>query len=125
MSNIDGLAADWLIAKADENAANKRRIKIEEQMIEALETKPEGSITHTLQSHKVTLTQPITRKIDEKAWAMVKHKLPVDMHPIKIKIEADAAGMKYLANNEPSLWAGVASAFETKAGKVGVKVEEI
>jgi hypothetical protein len=123
MSNIDGLAADWLIAKADEAEANKRRIEIEEQLIACLETKPEGAITHKLEHFKVTLNQPITRKVDEKAWALVKHLLPDDLHPIKVKIEADATGMKWLAENESTLWASVASAFETKAGKIGVKVE--
>jgi len=125
MSNIDGLAADWLIAKADEAEANKRRIKIEEQLAAALETKPEGAITHKLEHYKVTLNQPITRKVDEKAWALVKHMLPEAIQPIKVKIEADATGMKWLAENEPTLWASVANAFETKAGKVGVKVERL
>ena len=125
MSNIDGLAADWLIAKADEAEANKRRIKIEEQLVAALDTKPEGAITHKLGHYKVTLNQPITRKVDEKAWALVKHMLPEAIQPIKVKIEADATGMKWLAENEPTLWASVASAFETKAGKVGVKVERL
>ena len=125
MSNIDGLAANWLTAKAEEQAANKRRLAIEKELTEALEAKDEGSITHTLQSHKVTLTQPVTRKVDEKLWRGVKHKIPEQLRPVKVEIKADASGMKWLAKNEPLLWAKVAQAFTTARGKIGVKVEEL
>jgi len=53
---------------------------------------------------------------------MVKDRIPTALHPIKVKIEADAAGMKWLANNDPDMWAKVAEAFETRPGKIGVKV---
>jgi len=125
MSNIDGLAADWLTAKAAEDAAKNTRLKIEAEITEALAAKDEGSITHKLDNHKVTLNQPIYRKVDAKAWELVKENIPEDLHPVKTKIEADAAGMKWLANNEPEMWTKVATAFETKPGKISVKVEEI
>lgn len=41
------------------------------------------------------------------------------------QMKADAAGMKWLAENETKLWAEVSPAFETKQGKIGVKVEEL
>ena len=125
MSNIDGLAADWLAAKAEERKANLLRLAIEKELTEALEAKDEGSITHTLQSHKVTLTQPVTRKIDEKMWRGVKHKIPEQLRPVKVEVKADAAGMKWLQDNEPQIWKRIASAFETKPGKIAVKVEEL
>ena len=125
MSNIDGLAADWLSAKAEEQAANMRRLAIEKELTAALEAKDEGSITHTLETHKVTMTQPVTRKLDVRKWEMVKAKIPETLWPVKVVTSADAAGMKWLAENEPKMWASIASAFETKAGKIGVKVEEL
>lgn len=125
MSNIDGLAADWLAAKAEEQAANKRRLEIEKELTEALDAKDEGSITHKLENHKVTLTQPVRRTVDPDMWESVKYKVPEQLRPVKVKIEADAAGMKYLANNEPTFWAAIAPAFTTKPGKIGVKVEEV
>jgi len=125
MSNIDGLLADWLDAKAEEQKAQAMRYKIEAQIAAAFDTKPEGAITHKTELHKVTLTQPVSRKIDLRKWEMVKDRLPVALHPIKVKIEADAAGMKWLAEHEPELWAKVAEAFETKPGKIGVKVERV
>ena len=125
MSNIDGLAADWLAAKAEEIKANLLRLAIEKELTEALEAKDEGSITHTLQSHKVTLTQPVTRKVDPRKWETVKGKIPEALWPVKVTVSADAAGMKWLAENETKLWAEVSPAFETKQGKIGVKVEEL
>lgn len=125
MSNVDALARDWLEAKRAEAAATKRRHEIEGQLASALDVPTEGSRTHKLDGYKVTLTQPVARKLDVAAWEKVKALCPADMQPIKVKIEADATGCKYLAKNEPDLWRKIAIAFETKPGKVGVKVEEV
>jgi hypothetical protein len=38
-------------------------------------------------------------------------------------VSADAVGCRYLAEKEPALWRKVAKAFESKQGKIGVKVE--
>lgn len=125
MSNIDGLLSEWLDAKAQETAAQKRRTKIEAEITAAFDTKPEGSITHKTERHKVTLTQPIRRTVDTAVWASVRDLIPEQMHPVKVKLGADASGMKWLADSEPAMWAKIAPAFETKPGKIGVKVEEI
>ena len=125
MSNVEALGADWLEAKREEAAANKRRIEIEEQLAQALEVPDEGSKTHKLDAYKVTMTQPVTRKLDEAAWSKIAHLVPDAMRPVKTKIEADGTGCKYLAQNEPKLWAKIAQAFETKPGKIGVKVEAL
>ena len=69
MTNIEALCRDWLDAKRQENAANKRRIEVEEQMAQALDVPDEGSKTHKLEGFKVTVTQPVERKLDEAAWA--------------------------------------------------------
>ena len=125
MSNLDNLLADWIEAKKAETLANRQRLAIEEQIVEAMDVPAEGSKTHKLDNYKVTLTQPVARKLDEKTWAQVKDLIPSDMAPIKVKVDADATGCKWLAQNEPDLWAKIAPAFETKPGKVGVKVEAL
>jgi len=125
MSNIDGLAAEWLQLKAQEKEIIAKRHAVEKQITEALDAKDEGTISHKLEQHKVTLTQPVTRKVDAVQWDKVKDKIPENMHPIKVSISADAVGCRYLAEKEPVLWRKVAKAFETKQGKIGVKVEEI
>tara|TARA_R100000951_G_C2638332_1_gene180022 strand:- start:1459 stop:1851 length:393 start_codon:yes stop_codon:yes gene_type:complete len=125
MSNVDGLAAEWLQLKAQEKEVIAKRHAIEAQITKALDAKDEGTISHKLDQHKVTLTQPVTRKVDAVQWDKVKDKIPENMHPIKVSISADAVGCRYLAEKEPVLWRKVAKAFETKQGKIGVKVEEI
>lgn len=125
MTNVQALARDWLEAKRAENAANAARIKIEDQLAQALDVPNEGSKTHKIDGFKITLTQPVTRKLDAAAWEKVKQHVPADLAPIKIKLEPDATGCKWLAANDAKTWRKIASAFETKPGKIGVKVEEV
>ena len=124
MTNVQALARDWLNAKRAEILANAARIKIEEQLAEALDVPDEGSKTHNIEGFKVTLTQPVARKVDAKVWEKVKQYVSPDFAHIKVKLEADAAGCKWLAANDAVTWRKIAPAFETKPGKIGVKVEE-
>jgi hypothetical protein len=123
--NVDILAADWLSIKAEEKALTAKRHAIEEQIAAALEVKDEGSISHKTEGHKVTLTQPVSRKVDAIIWDKVSRKIPTHLHPVNTVISADSAGCRYLLSNEPKLWAKIAPAFATRAGKIGVKVETL
>ena len=125
MSNVDGLASEWLEVKAQEKEIIAKRHAIEEQITKALDAKGEGSISHKLEQHKVTLTQPVSRKVDPIVWDKIKDKIPENMHPIKVVMSADAQGCRYLLEKEPRLWAKVSKAFESKQGKIGVKVEHL
>ena len=125
MTNVQALARDWLNAKRAENEANAARIKIEEQLAEALDVPDEGGKTHKIEGFKITLTQPVARKLDYTVWETGKHHVSEDLAPIKVKFEADAAGCKWLAANDAATWRKIAPAFETKPGKIGVKVEEV
>ncbi len=125
MSNIDGLASEWLEVKAQEKQIITKRRAIEAQITQALDVKDEGSISHKLEQHKVTLTQPVSRKVDPIVWDKIKDKIPENMHPIKVVMSADAQGCRYLLEKEPRLWAKVSKAFESKQGKIGVKVEHL
>jgi hypothetical protein len=125
MDNIEALARDWLEAKRAEGQANRQRIAIEKQIAEALDVPGEGSKTHTLDNFKVTLTQPVTRKLDADIWDEVKHRIPAHNHPVVMKPSVDTTGVKWLIKNEPETWNSIAAAFTTKPGKIGVKVEEL
>lgn len=125
MDNREALCAEWLEAKRAETAANRRRIEIETQLAQCFDVPDEGSKTHKLDSYKITLTQPVTRKVDEAAWDQVKRSVPPALRPVKMKLEADTTGCKYLRDKEPEIWARIATAFETKPGKIGVKVEAV
>lgn len=124
-SNVEGLCGAWLEAKRREDDAKKSRIEIEAQIGAALEKKPEGAITHKLEHYKVTLTQPIYRKLDLEKWPIVKNLIGQEFWPIKITVEADSTGCKWLAKERPDLWALIADAFTVTPGKVGVEVKEI
>jgi len=121
-SNITGLCGAWLEAKRREDEAKEARIKIEEEISQALDTKTEGAVTHRVEPYKVTLTQPIYRKIDLGVWETIKHNLPAEAWPIKTKIEVDDTGCKWLAKERPDLWAIAAKAITATPGKIGVKV---
>jgi hypothetical protein len=124
-SNVEGLCGAWLEAKRREDEARKSRIEIENQISVALEKKTEGSITHKLEHYKVTLSQPIYRKLDLEKWPTVKTLIGQEFWPIKMTVEADPAGCKWLAKERPDLWAMIAEAFTVSPGKVGVEVKEI
>ena len=125
MDNVSALARDWIEAKKQEAEANKRRIEIEEQLVSALGAKDEGSVTHALDGYKVTIAQPISRKIDAKMWEIVKNNIPNELWPIKTKVDVDATGIKWLKENKPAMWKTVSRAFTEKPGKVGVKVDAV
>jgi hypothetical protein len=122
---IEQLSRTWLACKYAEAEYAKRRIAIEADIAEALAfDKPEGSKTHKIGPYHITLTQPINRKVDTAMWDQVRHLCSAELHPVKWKLEADGAGCKYLMNNEPEIWSQIAPAFESKPGKIGVKIEE-
>lgn len=117
------LANLWLIAKHEEEMANRERIRIEEQMLPLLEQKTEGSVTTELPSgHKVTVTNKLTRSLDFDAFARVRDQISPALQPIKVKEVLDEAGVKWLANNEPDVYAIVAACLTVKPAKPGFKV---
>lgn len=121
--DLSRLANLWLIAKHEEEMANRERIRIEEQMLPLLEQKTEGSVTTELPSgHKVTVTNKLTRALDFDAFARVRDAIPPALRPIKVKEVLDEAGVKWLANNEPNVYAILAPCLTVKPAKPGFKV---
>ena len=125
MTDIDEVCAEWIRAKQEETAANKRRVALEKQIAGLVEVPDEGSKTHSLDNYKVTVSQPVTRKVDPRKWASVMDHVPREMRPVKNTLSADGAGCKWMAKEAPEMWAKIAEAFEVKPGKIGVKVEAV
>lgn len=125
MDNVAPLAQAWLDAKRAESAANAQRLQIEKELCGALDVPDEGSKTIKIDGFKITVTQPITRKIDLDAWEKVKAHCPENLLPVKTKIEADGTGCKYLAEKEPKIWAKIAKAFTSTPAKTAIKVEAL
>jgi len=127
-SNVQPLCAEWLDAKRAANEAAARLKKAAAALAEAVEVRAEGAKTHTIdERYKVTVTQPIARKVDRDAWEAIREEIVPALHPVKYKttLMADDAGCRYLINNEPDTWRKCATAITEKPGAVGVKVEEL
>ncbi len=121
---IEELVHDFIAAKADEAAATRQRIAVEEKIVALLGKRDEGAETHELASgFKVTITGKQTYTADMEKLQEICAKLPQEFRPIKTKVELDQTGAKYLRANEPVIWAKLAKAITVKPAKTGVEVK--
>lgn len=123
-ATIDDLVVLWIDAKRDEDAANKRRVEIEERICAMQPPREEGSSTIELAGGaKLTLTGKLSYKVvDLAALQQLAEQLPPGLRPLKTETKLDEAGAKYLRAKEPQLWALIAPAIEVKPAKTSVKV---
>jgi hypothetical protein len=122
---VDTLAAHYLAAKAAEESAIKARRAIAQQIQALTGWNEEGSKTYTATDFKVVVKQPMNRTMDWKQWEVVKTQIPVDLWPVETKTVLDEKGAKWLQNNEPQLYAVLATAITIKPGTVQVTVTPI
>jgi hypothetical protein len=113
-------ASDWMDAKNQEVAANKRRLEIEEEILSLVTSKTEGSESYQVGPYKVTLTGRLNRKVD---WDMVeKLGVPSALNPVKHKPELDLKGLRYLESNEPEIYKTFCKAMTIEPAKTSVTV---
>lgn len=123
MRNEIEIANDLYEARIAEREANEKRVALEEELIAVLGAKEEGSQTHKVGDYTITIEGKLTRKIDWKAFdAFVAPKLPESLHPVKLVREVDVKGVKYLANNEPSMYSLLSKALTVTPAKTYVKI---
>ena len=122
---LDALVVEWMQAKAEEDAANERRLAIEQAILAVNPAPEEGSQTVKLANgFKLTLTGKLTYKVDDMdALIRACSVWPAHMQPIKTVVQLDATGCKFLRGHEPAVWASIASHVTVKPAKVAVKVE--
>lgn len=114
------IAAEWIEAKKAEIKANKDRVDLEDELIALLGAKEEGSKTHNIDDFKIAITGRLNRKVD---WDVFdKLGIPVDLQPVKIKRELDLKGLRYLEDNEPSIYKKLAKAMTVEPAKTSVTV---
>lgn len=123
MTTLETLAADWLKAKAEEAAATKERVAIEEQIVLMTGKREEGSQTTEANGFKITVTGKISRKMDWDKWETIKAQIAPNLHPVKTKLELDETGVKYLKANEPEIYALLP--IEVKPAKTAIEVKAI
>jgi hypothetical protein len=119
--------AAYIAAKAAEDAATEARIKAEEALIALIgEVPEEGSNSVDIDGHKVTLSQRVSRKLDERQWVLIRDEIPEGLSPVSIveTYKLDDAGCRWIRDNEPGLWKLLSKAITEKPMKVGVKVQE-
>lgn len=106
---LHDVAADLMAARALEKAATEQRVAMEEELIALLGAKGEGADTHHIGPYKVTITGKLNRKLDLKKYDQIVDRIPEALRPVKVKRELDVTGIKYLANNEPEIYAMLAN----------------
>ena len=117
---VEDAASDWMDAKKEEIAANKRRLEIEEEILSHLTSKDEGSESHQIGPYKVTLTGRLNRKVDFDM--LPKLGISEDMLPLKQKPELDLKGLRYLESNEPETYKIFCEALTIEPAKTSVTV---
>lgn len=121
---IEFLAQQLVAAKAAENAANKQRVAIEEQIIAIVGAREEGSQTTELANGlKLTVTGKMNYKADMPMLLTICAALPEALRPIKTEVKLDETGAKFLRNNEPEIWAQLAPAITITPAKTAVSVK--
>jgi len=116
------LSRAWLEAKAAEEAANKRRIEIEDALIAQLGARTEGAQTHDIGEFKVVITGVISRMLNKEVWESIKDKLPLEIRPVTYEPKLDITGVKWLQAHQPDNYKILAQALTIKQGKFSVRI---
>ena len=124
MTTAIELAERWQAAKADENAANARRIAIEGEIVALLGKRDDGAETHTLDNGvKITITGKQTVVADMPMLERLAATLPENLRPVKVTIAVDPVGVKFLRENHPAHYKKIAPALTIKPAKTAVTVK--
>ena len=125
--NIDTACEALMAAKLELKAAQWQHAAAEDALVAMVCSKLEGASTHKGERYKVMTTGVIYRKVDEAALGAVRSALsPVIFDQVfRFTPEVKIAGVRYLQNNEPALYAIAAQAITATPGKVRVEVVEL
>jgi hypothetical protein len=117
---VEDAASDWMDAKKEEIAANKRRVEIEEELLSFLTSKIEGTESHQVGAYKITLTGRLNRKVE---WDILpKLGIPEDLIPVRNKPELDLKSLRYLESNEPEMYKLFSKILTIEPAKTSVTV---
>lgn len=122
-NTLTTLCEQWLMHKAAETRAAAARVAVENDIILVVGRREEGAQSTTVPGFKLTITGKLIRKMDWAKWETVKARIPEVLHPVKLKPELDATGVKWLAANRPELYTLLP--IEVKPAKTAVEVERV
>lgn len=118
------LAEKWLAAKAAEEVAKNLRLSVEDQLLQLLPAREEGSQTTELANGlKIRTTGKMTYKADLELLKAMTSSWPEDVRPIRAKLEVDEALLRAIRLDRPDLWAALSVAVTVKPAKTYLVVE--
>lgn len=121
---ITRAASALMAAKEAETHAKQKRMRAEQLLADIVGIPEEGSKPERATIFKVSVKQPIYRKVDQTKAAIAAEQLGVDS-PFRHKFDLDTKAYKTLADHAPDAFAIAAQAVTATPGKVSVSVEEI
>lgn len=123
-NNLATLTAEWIAAKADENAANKRRIEVETQIAALLPNDGhEGTVAQAVGEYRVAVRYANTVKVDTPKLQAMWDALPEAAHKaFRWKAEADVKNLRALREFAPGDYARVVACVETRPSKPSVSI---
>ena len=119
------LAAAFAAAKAEETRAADLRRELAGLIQNMTGHTAESSKTYKDGDWKVVVKQPITRSMDWVAWETVKQNILEEFWPVEMKPSLDEKGVKWLQENDPTIYQTLSGALTTKHGAVSVTVTRI
>lgn len=122
---LDVLIPEYIAAKAAEVQAQAKRIALSEAIAEKLHRPREGQATIDLGAYRVTVRQPINRRVD---WQMFDEQaagFAGKQLPVKHVRELDVVGWHWIEENEPELHKALAKAVTATPGRVAIDVKEV
>lgn len=124
MELIDQLTLQWQAAKQRENQARDDRVAIEDKILALYPAHEEGSTTVlTPAGTKIRTTGKLSYKVDLMKLEALTADWPLDVRPVRMKLEADETKLKAIRQESPKMWAVIAEAVTTKSAKTGVAIE--
>lgn len=118
------LANRWITGKARIKELQDELLQIEAELAEQIGVVEGSQKTSHVDGYKITVKSTINRTLDPIAWDNVSDKIPVDLWPVKTKLEPDTKGCKWLAENRPDLWLVASQAITEKLSKPSFTIEE-
>lgn len=123
--NFNDACAALEHARAQKALADKAVLEAEDTVLNFIDKKPEGAVTHVDDDYKVVATFGFNRTIDQDALAMVHNVVGSEIFnrvfPVVSKLSL--ADLRYFQNNEPDIYRALAQAITVKPAKPNVRLE--
>jgi len=124
---LDPLLSSLCEAKETERRARDARIAVENQIIQMVGTKGEGSRSVNAMNYKVKLVSKLSRRVDWDQYdQIVMHtSLPPDQLPVKFTRAVDVKKLETLQQDYPDLYKEIERCITVTPQKVQVSIEQI